>query len=103
MVVLDKTLDGDVLTTTTFDEMAGKVIVRREQDTQAYVDDIKRVKQVSDGKGGNFYHAGRIPAVVVEKFCKEKGMTFAEFMRTGFKTLLNDPDYKNLRIWEGRV
>ncbi len=101
-MLIGKEFDGDILTTTHFDEMAGKVTVHRQQDVSPILTDIATLKD-ANVSGGEYYHAGRIPAIAIEAYCNEKGMTFAEFMRTGYKTMLNDPDYSKLRIWEGRI
>lgn len=102
MVILDKSWNGDILTTTSFDEMEQKVTVHRQQDVEPILTDIAKLRD-NHVEGGEYYHAGRIPAVVIEEYCTRKGMSFAEFMRTGYKSMLNDPDYSKLRIWEGRI
>jgi hypothetical protein len=96
-------VNGDIVTKTGVDSITGNLVIHREQDTAPYVDEIARLKQVSDGRGKHFYHAGKIPSIVVEKYCREKGITFREFLQFGFKDMLNDPDYSKLRIWEGRI
>lgn len=49
--------------------------------------------------------AASIPFVIVEKYCNDNGVTFAEFMNyeAHKKRLLNDPDLSYFRIWNGRV
>lgn len=101
-ILLSRDQSLDVVTTTTYDDMTDKVTVHRQQDVKPILNDIAQLR-AEGGKGKEYYHAGRIPGVVIEKFCNEKKMSFQEFVRSGFKTMLNDPDYKNLRIWEGRI
>lgn len=49
--------------------------------------------------------AASVPFVVVEKYCNDKGITFREFSQSEVHKVafLNDPDYRNLRVWEGKV
>lgn len=46
-----------------------------------------------------------VPAIVIEKWCNDHGVTFAEFM--GSKEvrarMLNDPDLAYFRVWKGHV
>lgn len=50
-------------------------------------------------------HAAEFPAVVVENYCNTKGITFKQFMEDSSHAIamLNDPDLRYFRIWEGRV
>lgn len=45
-----------------------------------------------------------VPAIVVEKWCNDHGVTFREFMgsREVRARMLNDPDLANFRVWKGR-
>lgn len=84
-----------------------KLVIERKADAQPILDEIKQIKQVTDGKSksGELYHVARIPAIVVEMYCNTVGITFREFLidDTHITRLLNDSDYAHLRIWEGRA
>lgn len=83
----------------------GGFTIERIADTQPILDEIKAIKDVTDGrsKSGDLVHVGRIPAIIIEKYCNESGVTFHEFCidDTHVTRLLNDSAYKHLRIWEG--
>ena len=105
-VLLSRDVEGDKTTTKYFDEMAGKVHVKVEQDCTPYVERAKKLAIDANGafnKKQDMYYAGSIPHVLIEKYCREKGMDFATWMREGYKRMLNDPDYSNLRIWKGQL
>lgn len=46
-----------------------------------------------------------VPGFMIEKWCNDHGITFAAFMRDNeIQTkMLNDPDMKAFRVYEGRV
>ncbi len=46
-----------------------------------------------------------IPAIIVEKWCNDHGVTFQEFMASKEVRgrMLNDPDLAYFRVWQGRV
>lgn len=46
-----------------------------------------------------------IPGFVIQQYCNEKGVSFAEFMRNPVHAtrMLNDPDLRAFRIHPGRV
>lgn len=50
-------------------------------------------------------HAARIPMVIVEKYCNERGITYSDFMRdpAHIKRITEDPDNAAFRIWKGRL
>lgn len=85
----------------------GNVTIERRQDCQPIIDDVARIRQVTNGKSisGDLVHVGRIPAIVIEKYCQLKGISFHDFLvdDTHVTALMNDADYKHLRIWEGRA
>lgn len=85
----------------------GSLTIERRQDSQPVLDSIKRIKDTTTGKSatGEFYHVARIPFVIVEKYLQEAGVSMHEFQvdDTHITRLMNDADYKHLRIWEGAV
>lgn len=84
-----------------------KIIIERKQDCAPILTEIQNIKQTTDGisSSGDMRFAGRIPAVLIEKYCNQKGITFADFIKDDIHTvaIMNDPDYKALRIWEGKL
>ena len=108
MELLNREVSGDMVTSTFFDEMAGKVFVKREQDTTPYVERAQALSEYwnSDARRNHeMYYAGTIPNVVVEKYCTDKGITFREFMMNPVhhRRILNDPDFAKLRVWKGQL
>lgn len=83
----------------------GSITFEREQDCQPIIDEVQKIKQVTDGrsKTGDLVHVGRIPAVIVEKYCNSRGITFHDFIvdDTHVTALMNDSDYRVFRVWEG--
>ena len=85
----------------------GGITFERRQDCQPILDEIQKIKQVTDGrsKSGDLVHIGRIPKGIIEAYCNERGVSFHEFITDDIHVtrLMNDSDYKHLRIWEGRA
>lgn len=81
--------------------------VEHVQDCTPIVDEVKRLKEVTDGRGDSSlgYFVGRIPEVIVQKYMDEMGVSYHEFVvdPIHIKRILNDPQYKRFRIFEGRV
>lgn len=46
-----------------------------------------------------------VPDIVIEKWCTDHGVTFAELMGSHAltKRMLEDPDLAAFRVWKGRV
>lgn len=85
----------------------GKLIIERVQDAAPILDDIANIRKLTDGKSktGEMFHVGRIPSVVVELYCNTHGINLHEFMSNDVHVtrLMNDSNYKHLRVWDGAI
>lgn len=101
-------LDDDIPGERTLLHRDGKnVVFQRQFDSQPVVDEIQKIKQITNGKSptGELYHVGRLPAGVVEEYCNLHGVTFHDFCSdpAHVRRLMTDSNYAHLRIWEGRL
>lgn len=89
-----------------YDEMQDTLTIHRVEDVGAVLDANKRQFD-PDNKHykENFNHVARIPLIVLEKYCKDKGIKYEEFINSEklFKRFLNDPDNKFFRTKPGRI
>lgn len=85
----------------------GRDVYLREQDCEPIVNEVKRIKEVSDGRGDTSlgYFVGKIPGEIVEKYLQEKGVSYHDFIVNPehVKRIMNNPDYKKFRIFEGKM
>lgn len=83
----------------------GDLTIERQFDDAPIVEELARIRQVTDGKGKEMYYAGSLPPSVVESYCNRRGIKFEAFMHDPMhvRALLNDPDYAHLRIWAGKL
>jgi hypothetical protein len=53
----------------------------------------------------DFKHAAKLPIEAIEKYLIVNAITFEEFVRNPahIKTMCNDPDLRDFRIWPGKV
>lgn len=79
--------------------------IERVQDCTPILDDATERRHSGLVGSGEMRHAARIPMVVIEQYCNEKHISFAEFMQNKehIKRMLNDPALAGFRIWEGAV
>lgn len=98
---------NDIKTFYKYDAVEDKDIFYREQDCEPIIKEVAQLKEVTDGRGNTSlgYFVGRIPAIIVEKYINEVGITFRDFIvdTTHVHRILNDPAYKKFRIFEGKV
>lgn len=84
----------------------GALVVQRSADVEPLIEHLAGLRQDSDGKSdsGELYHVGDIPYIVIEQYCNEQGVTFADFMRddTHIKRILMNPDFSKFRVWQGK-
>lgn len=83
----------------------GSLVTGTSQDCTPILEDNAKLRSHGLTGSSEMRLAARVPFVVVEKYCNDKGITFREFSNSEAHkvSFLNDPDYKLLRVWEGRV
>lgn len=93
-----------------YDETDNKFAFHQEADVSAHLEWIKDQKQNSNpGRSptGEWHHAARIPAIVLNIWEKEMGLEPGALRKKEYEDelikKLNDPDYKGFRINEGRI
>lgn len=98
---------SDIRTFYKYDLSDDRHVIHRSQDCEPIVDEVKRIKEVSDGRSetGLGYFVGRIPGIIVEQYLKEKNVTMGEFINddSHVKNILSNPDYKKFRVFEGKM
>jgi hypothetical protein len=83
----------------------GNMSVERIQDCTAIAENIKRQKNEGRTGSKDMKLAASLPFVIVEQYCNLNNIEFSEFIgnKEHIKRLLNDPDLKGFRVWEGRI
>lgn len=83
----------------------GDLITGTVQDCTPILERTKALHNEGYHGGSDMRHAASLPMVLVEKYCNERGITFADFMRgrEHIKAMLNDPALSYFRIWPGAV
>jgi len=98
---------SDIKTIYHYDAQSNKDVFERVQDCEPIVKRVAEIKQQIDGRGDSSlgYFVGTIPAIIIEKYMKEVGVTYHEFMadRTHIHRIMNNPDYAKFRVWEGKL
>jgi hypothetical protein len=98
---------NDIVTRANYDSSTDTTTIGRFQDVEPIIKEVKDLKEVTDGRGNTIrgYFAGRIPAIIVEQYLIKAGIKFDEFIRDDIhiKRIMNDPDYKQFRVFEGRI
>jgi hypothetical protein len=79
--------------------------VERIQDCTPIVDTTKALHNEGIHGSSEMRHAARLPMVIVEQYCNERGIGFDEFMQNDahLRAVLNDPALAAFRIWPGKI
>jgi len=95
--------NGDVQSIIKIDD--DKLITGTVQDCTPIYEDATRRRNEGMTGTKEMRHAARFPAVLVEKYCNENGVTFHEFMgnKVHVRRMLGDPALMGFRIWECKV
>jgi deoxyribodipyrimidine photolyase len=90
---------------TSFAEYDGKLIIAQSQDCTPIAEYAKQQQAIGNVGSADMRHAAKIPNVIIEKYCNEHGVTFAEVMRNPvhMKRICNDPANAAFRIWKGKL
>lgn len=72
---------------------------------RAVADHCAALRSAGDTGSGEMKHVARVPAILVQKYINDNGITFAQFMRDPkhAERLLADPAIAHFRVWEGRI
>ncbi len=86
-------------------EEDGNTIFERVQDCTPIADQCKALHNEGIHGSGEMRHAGRIPAVLVEKYINDNGITYREFIGSEdhIRRVMNDPAMAHFRVWKGRL
>lgn len=83
----------------------GNMTVQRSQDCTPIAERTKAMHNAGEHGTSDMKLAASLPFVMVEKYCNDNDIEFAEFMRNKehIKRMLNDPALSHFRVWKGRV
>ena len=82
-----------------YDDTNEALVIQNAQDVSPIIKDVQKLRDAG-GKGKDMWHLGRIPEVIVEKYCTDAGITFRDFImdKTHINRIMNDADYQHFRI-----
>lgn len=87
------------------DNVDNTIVVNNSQDVEPILDSCRL--RTNEGAHGSaeMRHAATLPMVVIENYCNQHGISFQDWLKdkTHVKRMLNDPDLKGFRVWQGRV
>lgn len=81
----------------------GKLIVERTQDCESVLNSAADLRSAGLTGTSDMRHVGRIPAVVLEMWLNEAGLTMdqTDEVNALIKKKLMDGEFSKLRVWEG--
>jgi len=87
------------------DEQEGTLTLYKEQDVTSLLDHLADQRNSGYTGSADMKFVGTIPPLVVENYLNEAGVTMQEFLKDDIHIMriMNDPDYKHLRVWQGRM
>lgn len=87
------------------DDAEGVVAVRRVQDVAPIMEDAKARQSCGAVGSDDYWHMAELPSVIVEKYCNDQGITFAEFCANEdhVRRMVNDPALAYFRVHGGRM
>lgn len=86
-------------------ELDQTIDVVTTQDEKPILDAIKDLRDGGFTGSKDMRYVGHLPNVLIEQYLKKTGISMREFILddTHLVKIFNDPDYKHLRVWEGRI
>ena len=83
----------------------GALVTGTVQDCTPYMERTKAMHREGNHGSADVKLAASWPFVVVEKYCNDNGITFADWQQSKEhkRRMLNDPSLSYFRIWPGRV
>ena len=92
--------------TITYHDQCDDIIAKVTQDVNPILEEVKRNKEIK--QDGDMRLAAQIPVALMSHWCKEDGVDyFRDYhnfdVQLKLMKRLNSVDYKNLRVWEGKL
>lgn len=86
-------------------EEDGKTIFERVQDCDPIAERTKALHNEGLHGSSEMRLAASLPMVLVERYCNNAGISFAEFMQgeEHIRRMVNDPSLSHFRVWPGKV
>lgn len=83
----------------------GNLVTGTVQDCTPILEHAKGLHNAGLHGSSEMRLAAKLPMVLVETYCNERGITFKDFMadRSHIRHMLNDPALQGFRVWGGRV
>lgn len=83
----------------------GALVTGTVQDCTPYLERAKTLHNAGAHGSSDMKLAASFPFVLVEKYCNDNGITFADWQasKEHKRRMLNDPSLSYFRIWPGRV
>lgn len=83
----------------------GALITGTVQDCTPIAERAKAMHNAGLHGSSDMRLAASVPMVMIEKYCNDNGITYADFSRgqEHKKRLLGDPALAHFRIWKGKI
>lgn len=97
---------SDVITQLLYDEPEDRLVIRRVQDVEPYLEANKTEYNSAPEHGrwkGEFHHAACIPNVIIEQWMKEGINLFKKEDWPKVRAKLNSNEFRLLRTKPGRI
>ena len=97
----------DGITETLHQDGEHQFTIKSVADVEPVVENVKRLRETSnEGKSasGELYHVARVPVILVRKWSREYGVdVLAKENWPLFKRLIESPEFKAFRIYQGKL
>lgn len=100
---MKRLIEQDNGVATVYHDLGDRVVVQNVQDVSAIVEANKRAYNDASGCKSEMVHIGRIPVVIMERWCKEDGINYMakENMKALLRKLEN-PDNRMFKTHPGK-
>lgn len=99
-------LDAPVGIETKIHSSNGELQIERVADVQGVLDRAANLRSQGRTKTAmGDYHLGTIPAIIIEQYCNQVGITWHDFCvdDTHVNRILTNSDFKHFRVFEGSI
>ena len=100
---MKRLLEQDNGVSTVYHDLGDRVVIERLQDVAPIIEANKRQYNEAGGRMGEMVHIGRVPAVVIDQWCKEDGINYLDKAnRKALLAKLHHPDNRMFKTHPGK-